>query len=169
MTESYQLRDLLLPELENEINATRKMIEHLPDGIGEYKPHEKSMAFAKLAGHMAQIISFVTLTLKTPELDFATAGLTPLHMESKQQLLAEFNTLADRAITDLKGTSDEVFHQGWRLGIGPNTIYAGNRYNAYRTFAINHIIHHRAQLGVYLRMNNAAVPATYGPSADHKS
>lgn len=166
MTETTQLRGLLLPELEQEFEKTRKMIGYLPDGPLEFKPHEKSFTFARLAGHTAEMAGFIAAILTTPMLELTAGGLTPLIYESKAQLLAGFNELADGAVTALKNTSDETFEQHWKVAYKGKAIFEGTRYNAYRMMGVNHMVHHRAQLGVYVRLLGGKVPGTFGPSAD---
>ena len=166
MTETTNLRTLLLPELEAEFAKTRKMIDQLPDGQGEFKAHEKSMSLARLAGHTADMPAFITMILTTPEIDLSTANMKPLLYTTKPQLMAEFNERADAAITALKNTSDQTFEQTWSVGLKGKDIFKGTRYMAYRDMGVNHLVHHRAQLGVYLRLLNAHVPGTFGPSAD---
>ncbi len=166
MTETTALRTLLLPELESEFDKTRTMIHHLPDGPLDYKPHEKSFSLARLAGHTAEMASFITTILTTPAFDPTSSSYTRLLYETKPQLLAEFNERADTAITALKNTSDQTFEQNWKASFKGHTFFDDTRYNAYRTMGLNHMIHHRAQLGVYLRLLNQKVPGTFGPSAD---
>lgn len=164
--ETTQIRRLLLPELEQEFDKTRKMINYLPDGPLEFKPHEKSFTLSRLAGHTAEMAGFITMILTTPEMEVGSAARVRLAYESRPQLLAEFNAQADTAVSAMKNTSDETFEQGWKLGYKGHAIFDGSRYNAYRQMGLNHMIHHRAQLGVYLRLLNAKVPGTFGPSAD---
>jgi len=164
MTETTTLRTLLQPELEQELAKTRKMIDYLPDGPLDFKPHEKSFALAKLAGHTADIPALATIILTTPTY---TGGSRPILIyETRPQLLAEFNQRADTLLTAFKNTSDETFHQNWTLTYKDHTIFNGSRYDAYRSMGLNHMIHHRAQLGVYLRLLDHKVPSTFGPSAD---
>ena len=166
MTESYSLARLLLPELEAELANTRKIIEHLPEGHADFKPHEKSSSLANLAGHMVGLLDLVTIALKESGYDFSVTPPRDLKFETKPQLLAEFNERADVALTALKSTTDENFHHTWTLAYHGKTIFSGPRYMAYRMMALNHIIHHRAQVGVYLRLLNHPVPGTFGPTAD---
>ncbi len=166
MTETTHLRKLLLPELEQEFDKTRKVIDHLPDGPLDFKPHEKSSTLARLAGHTAELAGFITLILTTPELQPGSPSRIRLVYETRPQLLADFNEQADTALAALKNTSDETFDQNWKLSFKGHDIFSGTRYNAYRAMGLNHMIHHRGQLGVYLRLLNAKVPATFGPSAD---
>ncbi len=166
MTETTTIRTLLLPELEQEFDKTRKMINHLPASPLDFKPHEKSFTLARLAGHTAEMAGFITLILTSPGFEPGSAARVSLTYESVPQLLAAFNEQADGAVTALKNTSDETFDQTWKLSYKGHDIFSGTRYNAYRGMGLNHMIHHRGQLGVYLRLLNAKVPATFGPSAD---
>jgi uncharacterized damage-inducible protein DinB len=166
MTESYSLSKLLLPELEAEFTSTGKTIEHLPDGHGEFKPHEKSTPLAHLAEHMVGLVDIILVTLKESHYDFGATPPNRLTYESRPQLLGEFHERTDKAITALKATTDEMFHQTWKLGYHGKQIFSGPRFLAYRMMGVNHMIHHRAQIGVYLRLLNLPVPSTFGPTAD---
>ncbi len=160
------LRDLLIPELESEFDKTRKVLRNVPDGNLPFKPHEKSMALSHLAGHVADLPVFITNILSTPSYDFGIDNRKPYHMETTQATVAQFEENADHALTALKHASDETLHQHWSLAYKGHGIFSGSRYKAYREMGLNHLIHHRAQLGVYLRLLNAHVPGTFGPSAD---
>lgn len=159
------LYDLLLPEFDDEIRKTRSTLERLPENMPDYKPHGKSMPLAKLAGHIAHFPAFLSIVLTTPELDLAKNNQLSV-MSSRDALLAEFDTSSATARAQLAETADRAMHENWKLCAGSHNIYTGSRYHAARTFFFNHLIHHRAQLGVYLRLNGIAVPAIYGPSAD---
>lgn len=161
-----QIRELLLPEFDVELNKTRKTLERVPEDKPDFKPHEKSMAMSRLAGHLAQLPIFGKVILTTPELDFATAGMRPLVMESRQQLLSAFDENVRQTREKLAGASDEELQQPWKLSSGGKPIAQGTRYEMLRGLLLNHIVHHRAQLGVYLRLNGVPVPSVYGPSAD---
>jgi uncharacterized damage-inducible protein DinB len=167
MPETHALRDLLLPELEAELAITRAFMAAVPDGQDGFRPHEKSMLMARLAAHTAEMPMFAVGCLSWPDTDLAAPNnIKPHKFESSAQNLAAFDTMAAECVAVLKTTSDEKFNENWRFGIGEHTIFSGTRYNAYRTWGLNHLVHHRAQLGVYLRMLGVAVPQTYGPSAD---
>ena len=168
MTETTDLRKLLLPELEAEFDKTRQMLKNIPEGHNDFKPAEKSMALDRLAGHIAEMPDFITLMLTSPDIDIASAGMVPLRFETVPQILAEFNHRADKAITAFKSTSDEVLQQSWKLTYKSHSIFSGTRYAAYREMGVDQMIHHRGQLTVYLRILGAKVPGTYGPSADDK-
>lgn len=160
------LTDLLLPEFDNEIAKTRDTLERVPENTPDYKPHEKSMPLASLAGHVAQLPVLLSAMLSTPSLDLADGSFKPYKMTTRTDLLHEFDTLSAAARASLASKSDDELHQNWKLTYGDHVLFAGSRYHAARSFFLNHIIHHRAQLGVYLRLNNIAVPSIYGPSAD---
>ena len=167
MTETTTLRTLLLPELQSEFSKTRRMLDALPNECPDYKPHEKSFSFARLAGHTAEMPRFLSITLTSPDLDFGSAPMPErLLYQSRQQIVAAFDELADHTVSDLKNASDELFRQTWHLQFKGHTIFRGDRYTAYREMGLNHMVHHRGQLGMYLRLNHLPVPGLYGPSAD---
>ena len=161
-----RINDLLLAEFDDEAKKTRATLARVPAGKGDFRPHVKSMPLGRLAPHIAQLAGFGLVVLTTPGLDFATAKFTPLEFESAEQLVKVFDEGCAHAREALKNVSDELWDQPWKLSAGDKTIFEGSRFLAYRAMFLNHIVHHRAQLGVYLRMNDAPVPATYGPSAD---
>jgi uncharacterized damage-inducible protein DinB len=168
MTEATHFSNLLLPELEAEFKRTRRILSAVPDGHGDFKPHEKSMSLAKLAGHVAELPGFIQIILTHPDLDMALPGnpRKPVVLETTAQVVAEFDQRAGAAIATLKETSNQTFEQPWSLSRGELKIFSGPRYEAYRALGVNHIIHHRAQLGCYIRELNQPLPGTYGPSAD---
>jgi uncharacterized damage-inducible protein DinB len=162
------LYDLLLPEFDDEVSKTRKTLERLPEDMADYKPHDKSAPLARLAGHTAQMPQFLSLILTTPEIDLTTADKKPYVMTTREDLLATFDASAVTARAELAETADRAMHENWKLCAGAHNIFTGSRYHAARSMFFNHLIHHRAQLGVYLRLNNLPVPSMYGPSADEK-
>ena len=158
--------DLLLSEFDAEAAKTRKTLERVPSGKGDYSPHAKSMPLGKLAPHIAQLAGFAVTVLTEPGLDFATRNYTPLPFESAEQLVKVFDEGSALARQALQDTADERWSDPWKLSAGARTIFEGTRFLAFRQMYLNHIVHHRAQLGVYLRLNGVPVPSTYGPSAD---
>ena len=163
------VNELLLIEFDEEMKKTRTTLERIPADKGDFALHPKSTRLGKLAPHVAQLTGFGLAILTTPELDFATANYKPLPFESSSQLVKVLDEGAAKAREALKNTSDTAWTEPWKLSAGAKTLFAGSRFPAYRQMFINHIVHHRAQLGVYLRMNDEPVPATYGPSADDKT
>jgi uncharacterized damage-inducible protein DinB len=162
------INKLLLVEFNEEMKKTRTALERVPVDKKDFTPHPKSMPLGKLAPHVAQLAGFGVAVLTTPELDFSKGSYKPLQFESSEQLLSAFDEGVDKARTALQNTSDEAWEQNWTLSSGGKPIFSGTRFLAYRQMFLNHLVHHRAQLGVYLRLNEKAVPATYGPSADDR-
>lgn len=166
------IRDGILPEFDHEMQNTRKTLERVPEGKAEFKPHEKSMALDRLAGHVAELPSLATLVIGRESFEARPADPTqrrvPLKMTSRKQLLEEFdkNVAAGRAA--IAGASDEELMKPWSLLANGKAIFTLPRVAALRGFVMNHLIHHRAQLGVYLRLNDVPVPSIYGPSADEQ-
>ena len=161
------ISELLLNEFDNEVKSTRAMLERVPMKA-DFKPHDKSMPLGKLAPHVAQLPEFGVTVLTTPELDFSNASFTPLPFESAQQLVKAFENNAAKVRSALKGLPDNAWEQPWKLSFQGKPIFSGSRFLAYRSMFVNHLVHHRAQLGVYLRLNEVPLPATYGPSADDR-
>lgn len=160
--------ELLLVEFDEEMKKTRTTLERVPLDKGDFAPHAKSMPLRKLAPHVAQLAGFGLSILTTPELDFAKGSFKPLPFESTAQLTSALDEGAAKVRTALQNTKDEAWKDNWKLSSGDRTIFKGSRFLAYREMFMNHLVHHRAQLGVYLRLNEKPVPATYGPSADDK-
>lgn len=159
------INELLLSEFDDEVKKTRAMLERVPI-LPDFKPHPKSMPLGKLAPHVAELAGFGVTVLTTPELDFGKSKSTRLPFESAEQLVKAFDEGAAKVRAALKNTPDEAWTQSWKLSFQGKPIFSGSRFLAYRQMFLNHLVHHRAQLGVYLRLNDKPLPATYGPSAD---
>jgi uncharacterized damage-inducible protein DinB len=160
------INDLLLAEFDEEVKKTRTMLERVPSEKTEFTPHPKSMSLGRLAPHVAELAGFGISVLTTPGLDFAAGTYTPLPFESADQLVRVFDEGAAKVRGALQGASDASWSDPWKLSFQGKTLFEGTRFLAYRQMFLNHIVHHRAQLGVYLRLNSEPVPSTYGPSAD---
>jgi uncharacterized damage-inducible protein DinB len=161
----------LLPELDQEMANTRKVLERLPDDKFAWKPHEKSMSLGTLASHLANLPNWGFYTLDRPSLDLAPIGGEPLKAalaESRAQALEIFDANLARFRPLLAQASDASLIENWSLLVGGNAILTMPRIAVIRGMVINHMIHHRAQLTVYFRLNDIPVPALYGPSADEK-
>ena len=160
------MSDLLLPEFDAEMKTTRTMLERVPyDKIG-FAPHAKSMPLDKLAPHVAELTGFGFTVLTTPGLDFGSAPSRERPPFEKAALLKVFDQGAEKVRGALKNVPDSAWTDDWKLTFQGKPIFAGSRFMAYRQMFLNHLVHHRAQLGVYLRLNDKPLPATYGPSAD---
>ena len=160
------INELLLVEFDEEMKKTRTTLDRVPADKKDFAPHPKSMPLGKLAPHVAELAGFGVTVLTTPELDFSTGSYKPMAFESVAQLLQAFDEGAAKARTALQNTPDEAWTQNWKLSFQDKPLFSGSRFLAYRQMFLNHLVHHRAQLGVYLRLNEKPVPATYGPSAD---
>ncbi|MGH9373340.1 MAG: DinB family protein, partial [Vicinamibacterales bacterium] len=146
----------------------RKLLERVPDQKFDWKPHTKSMTLGGLATHIASIVWWGEVTLDRP--DFDLEGNPPSKPEAnRSDLLVKFdrNVAATRAL--LAGKADPELMAPWSLRNGTQTFFTMPKAAVWRTFVMNHLVHHRAQLGVYLRMNDVPLPAMYGPSADESS
>ncbi|HYA64115.1 MAG TPA: DinB family protein [Candidatus Sulfotelmatobacter sp.] len=159
------ISEALLLEFDQEMAKTRKTLERVPDKP-DFAPHPKSMPLGKLAPHVAQLAGFGLSVLETPQLDFSSGSYKPLPFESAAQLVKVFDEGAAKVRKALIQTPEEAWKANWKLAFQGRTIFEGPRFLAYREMFLNHIVHHRAQLGVYLRLSGVPVPAIYGPSAD---
>jgi uncharacterized damage-inducible protein DinB len=155
----------MLPEFDHEMANTRKMLERLPEDKLEFKPDPKSMSLGRLAGHVAEMPGWGTVTIGQDELDLLP-GMTALTAKSKSQLLDVFDKNVSDSRAALSGASDEHLMKEWKLKVNGNVVMAMPRIAVLRSMVMNHTIHHRAQLGVYYRMNGVPIPGMYGPSAD---
>ena len=162
------ITELLLTEFDAEMKATRTMLERVPFDKTGFTPHAKSMPLEKLAPHVAELPNFGLTILTTPELDFGTAPTRTRPPFEKEGMLKFFDEGAAKTRAALQGVPDNAWTQPWKLSFQGKTIFNGGKFLAYRQMFLNHLVHHRAQLGVYLRLNDAPVPATYGPSADDR-
>jgi uncharacterized damage-inducible protein DinB len=159
----------LLGEFDHEMANTRKSLERVPDGKFDWKPHAKSMSMGALATHIASIPHWGKLTLETPSFDVNPPGgqrAQQPQLKSKAEVLAFFDKEVPQARAAIAAASDQSLMTQWTLLNGGKTIFSLPRVGVLRSMIMNHIIHHRAQLGVYLRLNDVPVPSIYGPSAD---
>lgn len=156
----------LWEELKNEAAVTRKYLERVPLDKADFKPHEKSMTLGRLSTHIAEIPSWWQQCLVQDELDFASSDYKPKSFSTNADLLAFFDANLQNAAQILATTNDAEFEKLWSMRNGETIYFTMPKKEVVRTWCLNHLYHHRAQLGVYLRMLDIAVPATYGPSAD---
>ena len=161
------ISEALLPEFDQEIANTRRTLERVPS-VPEFAPHPKSMKLGNLAPHVAELAGFGVTVLTTPQLEFTAGSYRPLPFESGAQLVKVLDEGASKVRQALADTRDEAWSEPWKLLFNGTVLFEGSRFLAYRQMFLNHLVHHRAQLGVYLRLNGVAVPAIYGPSADEQ-
>jgi uncharacterized damage-inducible protein DinB len=158
--------ELLLQDYDMEMGMTRRTLDRVPEDKPDYKPHEKSMPMGKLAVHVATLPKLGTFVITTPSLDLTTAKWPDMTFVSREKLLADFDALAAEARAALVAASDADLAATWKFSYGEHVLSNSPRSLAFRHMFVNHLIHHRAQLGVYLRLNDVPVPGVYGPSAD---
>jgi uncharacterized damage-inducible protein DinB len=159
------LKDLLRAELDHELATTKRLLDRIPPGKLAWKPHEKSMTLGGLGTHLANIPSWTPFILDRLELDLADAPRTLGEPGALDDILSLFEATRAAARTALEKTDAELAAL-WLLRKNGQELFAMPRLSAYRSFVVNHLIHHRGQLSVYLRLNDVAVPAIYGPTAD---
>jgi uncharacterized damage-inducible protein DinB len=159
------ISEALLPEFDREMANTRKTLERIPEDKFDWKPHEKSMRLGSLAVHLATMVGWVADLMKQDSLD-----LDPNYEQPKVNTRSEIVEMFDQGVATaraaIEGASDEEFLKPWTLLSGGKEILTMPKAAVIRDFALSHSIHHRAQLGVYLRLNDVPVPSIYGPSAD---
>ncbi|MGE0393711.1 MAG: DinB family protein [Vicinamibacterales bacterium] len=166
---SHAISQALLPEFDHEMATTRRVLERVPEDRPDFRPHPKSFTLARLAGHVSEIPWWAEVTLAGTEFDVNPVdgpAQTAVTMTSRAQMLADFDARVQKARALLAATTDAAMMETWSLKAAGNTVLAMPRVAVMRSFVMNHLIHHRAQLAVYLRMNDVPVPSIYGPSAD---
>ena len=156
----------LAAELQQEAKTTRRLLERVPEASLGWKPHEKSMSLGQLAGHVAQLPTLIVPALTEDEFDFAVAGWKPFSPQSTAELVEQFDANIKAAAETLKGQADERMGEKWKLKSGDHVLFEMPRAMVVRFVGLNHVIHHRGQLSVYLRLLDVPLPSIYGPSAD---
>ena len=164
------LNEMLLPEFDQEAATTRSILERVPAKDAGWKPHPKSMSLGDLAVHVAHLVSWLGMTLTTTELDFDPPGgggpPAPPAFTTVEALLASFDSNAASSRAALARATDADFAVPWSLRSGAQVFFTLPRSAVVRSFVLSHLVHHRAQLGLYLRLQDVPLPPSYGPTAD---
>ena len=160
------IAEVLLQDFDHEMKGVRTTLERVPEKNSEFKCHAKSMPMGHLAVHVATLPGFGYEVLTTDGMNLAGHKWPDMSFVSRQKLLADFDAASAQARAALARSSDADMQKVWTLAFGEKVIASGPRSAMYRGMFFNHLIHHRAQLGVYLQLNGQPVPALYGPSAD---
>ena len=162
------IKDALLPEYDHEAKTTRRLLERVPEQAFGWKPHEKSMSLGQLSGHLANLPSWGQAILSADMFDLASLGADPRPPvpASRDSLVAEFDTKIAATRKLIAGAGDPEMLARWTLKNSGQEMFSMPRIAALRSFVMNHMIHHRGQLSVYLRLQNVPVPPIYGPTAD---
>ena len=163
-----ELIPMFLKEMEQEATTTRKMLERIPNDKYDWQPHPKSMTVRQLATHIAELPTWVTMALTTNELDFAANPYQPHPIDNTAELMAYFEAKLLDGKSQLVPTNEAILNESWTLRNGDDIYLTLPKHEMVRT-AFCQIVHHRAQLGVFLRLLNIPIPGSYGPSADDHS
>lgn len=166
------ISQMMLPEFDHEAANTRKTLERVPDDKWDWKPHDKSGTLGWLASHVANLNNWTTVTINTDQLDFAPVdgpAYTTPKTTNRTEILATFDKFTVEARAALSGASDEHLMKPWSLLMGGQVLFTMPRAAVLRGYCFNHLVHHRGQLTVYLRLLGVPVPALYGPSADEQA
>lgn len=165
---TYNISSALIAEMEQEAIATRKCLERIPTEKFDWKPHEKSMSFGQLAGHVAEIYGWTPVSILKPELNIEEWEYKPYYPQTTEELVDFFDKNMAEAFEVLRSTPDSVFMEIWKFRDSERVYFSVPKAVVMRSFVINHYVHHRGQLSVYLRLNDIPVPSIYGPSADEQ-
>lgn len=164
------ITELLLPEFDREMTSTRKVLERVPEAKSAWKPHPKSYSLGDLAVHVATLPYWGTVTFRDAEFDYTekVAAEMARKFEGTRALLAMFDRYAAEARGELLKVTDAAWSAPWTFKYQGQVVFTKARYETYRTDTLNHLVHHRAQLTVYLRLNDVPLPNLYGPTADER-
>ena len=157
---------LLYPDLRGELETTRRVLERVPDGDVDWTPHEKSTSIGKLATHLATLPLFAQMMLTSSDVDVLTVQWPPQLLPTTAERLALFDSLAEDMRTRVEAADWATLSERWTMRMGDHIILNDTKATLLRTLGLSHMAHHRAQLGVYLRLKGVAVPRVYGPTAD---
>ena len=162
------ISESLLPELDHEMRVTRALLERVPDDKAAFKPHPRSMSMGQLAAHLPGLLQWVPRIVSHDELDVTGPDSRTLNIpwESTASTLAAFDHAVAAGRASIAGANDQVLREPWTLRAGAHTVFTMPRIATLRSMVMNHIIHHRGQLSVYLRLNDVPLPDMYGPTAD---
>ncbi|GMV53834.1 MAG: DinB family protein [Chlorobi bacterium] len=162
--------ETLISEIEYEAVGTVKILEGIPEDKFDWKPHAKSMSVYGLARHIARLAAWPGVIASTDSLDLAAGGSASQEDRTKADIISEFNKGTEKSIVSLKSsTAEQLANSSWTLRSGDHVIFTLPKLSVIRSMGMNHVYHHRAQLGVYLRLLDVPVPGLYGPSADERA
>lgn len=165
-----KLSEFFLEQLEAETKSTRKALERVPEGRNDWKPHDKSMPLGYLAALVAKMPGWIAMMINQNEYDLNSKDprFQPVALNTNRELVASFDEAVTAAREALQGATDEHLRTNWKMLVGGHVASDTPRYTSIRDAVFTHLGHHRGQLTVYLRLNEALVPSIYGPSADER-
>ena len=161
-----KIADVLLAEYDHEIANTRRLLALVPADKGDWKPHDKSMTLGKLAEHVARLPEFGSVVMSTNDLDITTVKFPEWNFTGADALISVLDESSATLKNNVSNLSDEALQSLWKLRAGDHVMVQFPKYVAFRVVFMNHLVHHRGQLGVYLRLLDIPIPGMYGPSAD---
>ncbi len=160
------IKDALLPEFDHEMGTTRRVLERVPDDKMVWKPHQKSMSLGRLATHLAEVPGWVAGIVQESSFNMESGKYVPAELKTREEILSLFDKNVANARGQIASRTDAEFMAPWTLKRDGHDMFTLPKAGVFRSFLLNHLIHHRGQLSVYLRLNDVAVPSIYGPSAD---
>jgi len=160
------IAESLLPEFDRELATTRKMLERFPEDKVEWRPHETCMTLGRLAGHVAELAGWVTVTMNQDKLEMDPSTYKPNIITSRAAALKQFDETVKAARELLGSASDETYLKPWTFVARGQTVFTMPKVAVLRSFVMNHMIHHRGQLAAFYRIAGVPVPSLYGPSKD---
>lgn len=163
-----RIAEAILPEFDREMATTRKMLERFPEDKVEWRPHETSMTMGRLAGHVAELAGWTLPTLTQDKLELDPNNYIPVVIRSRAQALQQFDDTVKTARAAIAGANDETFMKPWTFVAGGKTVFTMPKIAVYRSFVMNHMVHHRGQLAAFYRIAGVPVPSLYGPSKDEQ-
>jgi len=162
-----RIAEAILPEFDREMATTRKMLERFPEEKVEWRPHETCMTLGRLAGHVAELAGWTIPTLTQDKLEL-DPNYIPAVVKSRAEALKQFDDMVKTARAVIAGANDETFMKPWTFVAGGKTIFTMPKFAVYRSFVMNHMVHHRGQLAAFYRIAGVPVPSLYGPSKDEQ-
>jgi uncharacterized damage-inducible protein DinB len=160
------IKDTILPEFDHEMKVTRRVLERMPMADGAWKPHEKSMSLGRLASHVGDIPGWAGVIVQKPYFEMSEGDYKPVTHTSAEALLADFDQKVALARAAIDSMSDEEMMSSWEFRVKGQVMLKMSKVGVIRSLLMNHLIHHRGQCSVYLRLKSIPVPSIYGPSAD---
>ena len=160
--------DALLTEFTHEASTTRKHLARIPDHRLDWQPHQKSFTTRALASHIVECVGWAESIFSADEFNFDPATYRPFSAATVAELLSEFDRKVEKGVRALAAVGDAAVHDSWRMKIHGHVRFEKPRVDVFRDFTLSHVIHHRGQLTVYLRLLDVPVPGSYGPSADEQ-
>lgn len=158
----------LLQEFDREMATTRKMLERFPEDKVEWRPHETCMTLGRLAGHVAELVGWASVTINQDKLEMDPSNYKPNIVRSRAEALKQFDETVKNGRAALAGASDETYMKPWTFVAGGQTVFTMPKIAVLRSFVMNHMIHHRGQLAAFYRIAGVPVPSIYGPSKDEQ-